>query len=379
MLDFTSSLYLGLQHPAATLEPWAQLTLGVPAALKQPPAADRLSRRLAQLIGCERATLARSTLHLFWDLLGILTRQPAFVCLEAGAYPVGRWAAERVRVRGVVVRRFAHHDPTSLSTLLADGSTNGRPIVCCDGFCPGCGRPAPLADYLSLVRAAGGLLVIDDTQALGILGEPIAGKPYGLGGGGSLRAHQLAGPEILVISSLAKAFGAPLAVLAGSARSVRGFEAASTTRIHSSPPSRADLHAALRALGLNAADGDRRRHRLAALIGLLHRRLEPLQPRGWFPVQHLPRVVDAGRLYRRLVRSGLHSVLTRPSCQQQAHVALMVTARHRSWQIERAGRLIRLVVGELHDHARFCVHPAHRHPRSDDRGFTMTRLGSDLR
>ena len=40
-----------------------------------------------------------------------------------------------------------------------------------DGFCPGCGQPAPLTDYLQLIQQRGGLLVLDDTQALGILGH----------------------------------------------------------------------------------------------------------------------------------------------------------------------------------------------------------------
>ena len=61
--------------------------------------------------------------------------------------------------------------------------------------------------------------MLDDTQALGILGEgPTKSNPYGIGGGGSLRWHDVFGPHIIVGSSLAKGFGAPLAAFAAAAR-----------------------------------------------------------------------------------------------------------------------------------------------------------------
>ena len=51
---------------------------------------------------------------------------------------------------------------------------------------PCCGAPAPLTDYLKILRTWGGHLIIDDTQALGILGShPGPDVPYGRGGGGS--------------------------------------------------------------------------------------------------------------------------------------------------------------------------------------------------
>ena len=86
--------------------------------------------------------------------------------------------------------------------------------------------------------AAVALLVADDTQALGILGHsPDARMPYGHGGGGSLRWSGIGGPEALVFASLAKGFGVPIAVLAGSRARIREFEEKSLTRVHCSPPS----------------------------------------------------------------------------------------------------------------------------------------------
>jgi len=37
MIDFTSSLYLGLSHPNASREAWDALTLAKPASLEEPP------------------------------------------------------------------------------------------------------------------------------------------------------------------------------------------------------------------------------------------------------------------------------------------------------------------------------------------------------
>ena len=68
MLDFTSSLYLGFRHASHELRPWAQLTTGAPAALVEPATATHVAQRLAALQGCQRATLATSSLHLFWDV-----------------------------------------------------------------------------------------------------------------------------------------------------------------------------------------------------------------------------------------------------------------------------------------------------------------------
>ena len=100
-----------------------------------------------------------------------------------------------------------------------------RPIVVADGYCPRCGRVAPIPAYADIARCSGGYLVLDDTQALDILGEaPNHANPYGRGGG-SLRWHATFGPHIVVGTPLAKGFGAPLAVLSGSARTSSQIDA----------------------------------------------------------------------------------------------------------------------------------------------------------
>src|SRR5262245_60819733 len=154
-----------MRHPSGSLGAWDRLTAGKPAALEETPEARTVATALAALQGFEAATLGPSTLHLFWDVLGMLVAGKETVYMEAGAYPIARWGIERARGRGVRVRTFRHHDAAALERRLASDTT--RPVIVCDGFCPACGGPAPIADYRELAVGRGGRLLIDDTQALG--------------------------------------------------------------------------------------------------------------------------------------------------------------------------------------------------------------------
>jgi len=343
LLDFTSALYLGMRHGSRSLEPWGRLTAGKPAALSEPRVAGHLARALAALQGCERATLAPSTLHLFWDLFGVLSDGPLAIYMDSGTYPIARWGIERAAARGVPVRGFRHHDPEDLHRLLRQGGARrGRPVVVTDGFCPACGRGAPLADYLRPVRERDGHLVIDDTQAAGIFGQsPGADAPYGRGGGGMLRWHNLKDSHALVVTSLAKGFGVPVAALAGAGRLVDFYEERSQTRVHCSPPSNATLHALKHALKLNGERGDALRLRLARTVRHFRRRLAEvgLAAEGnLFPVQTLaaPAGLDAVSVHERLQELGTQTVLHRPRAGQEPRLSFIITAAHTPADIDAA-------------------------------------------
>jgi 8-amino-7-oxononanoate synthase len=320
----------------------------VPLALATPGPARRLAGELAGLVACQRATLAPSTLHAFWDLFGMPSMRAAFIHVDAGAYPIARWGIERAVARGTPAGTFAHHDPVALARALASAARSGRrPVVVADGVCPGCAAPLPLAAYLELVGQAGGCLVVDDTQALGVLGEaPGPEAPFGRGGGGSLRFHGRAcGTGLLLVSSLAKGFGVPLAVLAGDAAMVAAYEEASETRTHTSPPSFAHLHAAAHALAVNRVEGDGLRAHLAAMVARFRRRLAGggLRLRGFpFPVQSLAVLPEpvARALHRRLLRLGVRAVLQRPCRGPGARLSFVITARHEPREVDRAADVL---------------------------------------
>jgi 8-amino-7-oxononanoate synthase len=350
VIDFTSALYLGMEHASRNLPGWDRLTLGKPAALEAPAHAQQAETQLAELIGCERALLATSTLHLFWDLFSVLAQRDVNIFLDAGSYPIARWGVERAAASGTVVKSFRQNDPVALQEAL-DSADGKPPVIVADGYCPGCGRAAPITEYLQLAAARGGCVVVDDSQALGIFGKPAPGATYGSGGGGSMRragtsdgrlgSHGSVSNRLIVGASLAKAFGVPVAVLAGSAAMVDEFEGKSATRAHCSPPSAAVISAALRALAINRWHGDTLRMRLARQVlrfrrGL--RRLGLLAIPGLFPVQPLglPKHINAETLGEDLSRRGVEAVLNRGARGKNAHISFVLTARHRSLQIEQA-------------------------------------------
>jgi 8-amino-7-oxononanoate synthase len=334
VLDFTSALYLGLAHPSAALPPWARLTTGAPAALVEPPGSPAVGRSIAALTGCERAVLATSTLHLFWDLFPILAGPEEAIYVDAGAYPIARWGVERAAARGAVTQTFAHHDVGALRRLLRRSTR--RPLVLVDGLCPDCGRPAPLAAYVDAVAGRDGSVVVDDTQGLGILGSaPGPGAPYGRGGGGAARLYELRGAPVIVAGSLAKGFGAPVAILAGPAGTVARYEAESETRTSCSPPSTVAIRAAAHALAVNAARGDALRLRLATRVrqfrdGLAARGLRP--GGGRYPIQTVVGV-DGTDLHARLLEQLVRTVLRGPA---PGRVTFLITARHSAADVDRA-------------------------------------------
>jgi 8-amino-7-oxononanoate synthase len=342
-LDFSSSLYLGLRHPTRSLEPWEQLTTGTPAALGVSATTAPVQARLAALLGCARTTVAPSTLHVFWDLFVVLGADESAVIVDDGAYPIARWGVERAAARGAVCRSFLHHDAGALAAELGVAAAGGRrPIVLVDGLCPMCG-PAPLEAYLALVDRVGGLLVIDDTQGLGILGDRDNACPLGIGGGGSARYQAIGGPNVVIGASLAKGFGVPMAVLAADAAVIRRFERNAETRVHCSQPSIAALRAGTRALNVNSAAGDALRLRLAALIRRFRERVADAgyRPRGpFFPVQTLLTGPRARRVHDRLLQAGVRSVLHRGH-RGELRLVFVVTASHRVRDLDVAAAALR--------------------------------------
>jgi 8-amino-7-oxononanoate synthase len=156
-----------------------------------------------------------------------------------------------------------------------------------------------------------------------------------------LPQYQIDGPDVLAISSLAKGFGAPVAVLSGSRAAVEEFKANSETRVHCSPPSVAVIRAAEHALRVSYKQGDRLRLRLASLVMRFRRGAQAggLEfTGGLFPVQTLAPASKAEtvRLYERLLHKGVRTVLRGARHGQDPRLSFVITARHTPEAIDRA-------------------------------------------
>jgi len=343
MPDFTSALYLGFAHPSVSLDPWRTLTLGRPAVLEDPPCSRRLAEGLAHLSGAPAGLLFPSTLHLFRDLFAAIVDKRTTLLIDASAYPIVRWGTEHVQLQGTPLTTYPHHDTAALARQARRAFRAGRrPIVITDGLCPACGRLAPLPELACIAAEHGGSLVVDDTQAVGIVGAPTIGNsaPLGLGGGGTLAWYGLHGPHIWVGSSLAKGFGAPLAVLLGAKATLDGIAGEGETRIHSSPPSVAAIAAASQALADNATSGDLLRARLLRRVSQLRQGLVRIGARMLaslpLPVQtialgskHAARAVLAA-----LETRDIRALATR-TCAGGVALAIILTARHAAAEIDR--------------------------------------------
>jgi 8-amino-7-oxononanoate synthase len=334
-LDFTSALYLGIRHPSRSLRPWSQFTTGKPAALESPPSTEAVARALAELQGCESVTLLPSTLHLFFDLFEALRHEGVRLYVDAGAYPIARWGAELAAARGALLRQIPHYDPVAAQHMIEEDSVSGlRPVIVADGFCPSCGCAAPLPQYVHCVIRASGYVVLDDTQALGIWGQaPDQLNPYGVGGGGTVRLHNVRSPAVIVGSSLAKGFGVPLAMLGGSTKFVRQFMRRSETRVHGSPPSIAALHAAEHALMVNAARGDAIRRHLAELVTRFREQIQRAGfsgPPSLFPAQALATYPHwhPVRLHRMLGAAGVRTMVVGERAPSGAKLLFVFNALH---------------------------------------------------
>ncbi|MFD3003159.1 aminotransferase class I/II-fold pyridoxal phosphate-dependent enzyme [Pontibacter toksunensis] len=292
--------------------------------------------------GLERGVLAPSSLHLFWDVMGKLGKD-ALVLADDKVYQVARWGLERAACHGASVLFFEHHNPKSLEQQLKRQCTSHcrMVFVLTDGWCPHCGKAAPLPQYLALARKHNGFLLIDDTQALGVLGKsPTRRMPYGEGGGGLLQWFGLRGQDIITICSLAKGFGVPVSVMSGSASWINQFVRQSETRVHSSPVSVAHVHAALHALSVNRKHGQVLRQKLLQNVRRFRKSVSRLgfSARGsFFPVQTLRHSLDIPPqvLYQKLSEMGIKALLLESHESIEPRVSFCLSASHTTDQLRR--------------------------------------------
>jgi len=340
MIDFTSSLYLAMKHGSTELNGWDQLTAGVPAILREPPESREVSEWVARMQRLETGVCAPSTLHLYFDLFELLKKKRIVLFIDEKIYPVSKYGIEKFPANQI--RLFRHFDAVHLNGLVKANVTKSTiPVIMTDGWCPLCGKAAPVDRYLSMIGPFNGIVVIDDTQAFGILGEQQdAAMPFGNGGGGTLKWLNIVSDRVVTVISLAKAFGAPMAVLSGTSTFVSAYKKSSKTRVHSSQVSLVHLQAALNALKINYDKGDKLRSKLWENIRLLKNKIWQkglLAAGGIFPVQNIScgSSDETISLYERLNRNNIRTVLLSPHDAQIPVVSFIIRSDQTPWQINQ--------------------------------------------
>jgi 8-amino-7-oxononanoate synthase len=118
------------------------------------------------------------------------------------------------------------------------------------------------------------------------------------------------------------------------------FMSVSETRVHCSPPPAAVVRGAERALEINAHKGDELRRRVFELVRRFRRRLDEVGLQaagGLFPVQTLAAPGLQGlNVHQMLLQRGIRTVVLRNTNRDnEATIALLITARHSSADIDR--------------------------------------------
>lgn len=273
ILNFVASNYLGLnQHPyviraaSEAAQSWG-VSLSMPRLLAVDRLTSCLETAVARLTGQQQALIFPSTTHISLDLIPLLTGNDGIVFVDEWAYPISLVGVSMAAQKGAAICRFPHNDVQALSVLLSAYAQYPNKVIVCDGFYAAEGHPAHLRAFDRLARQFETAVYVDDTHGIGVLGGiPSRMLPYGRGGGGTLPHLAISSGHMVNVGSLAKAFGIPLAFVAGPAKFVQYMRATAGTMSHCSPPALPVLAAALAALQVHDFEGEERRQRLLQRI-----------------------------------------------------------------------------------------------------------------
>lgn len=353
--SFASANYLSFEPPCTCRSPafGTRQTLGLPGFLARDADSADLEQALATWVGQPQALLGKSTFHLLVDLMKT-AREQGPVLVHRESYVLTRLAA---RVLGPSTAtlfgsvREARRLLTGTPRAGLVGRERGRPAIFVDGWSLRGALP-PLGELAAVAMGAGGRLVVDDTQALGVLGMPLEAPtlartlPLGVGGTGTLSFLGVASDAAVVVASLGKAFGVPLAFAAGPEKWVRRTRARGPLQRASSQAPLGLVRAARHALSWNGSAGDAARARLTRAVAQF-RSVPKLEGAAHSPVQRwvLPNLNQAHALWQELLDRGIWCLLERDRRAGGA-LTFVLTAAHEGPAIARTVAKLESLRGE---------------------------------
>jgi 8-amino-7-oxononanoate synthase len=132
---------------------------------------------------------------------------------------------------GLPVVSFAHRDPGDLAAKLKTNLKAGqRPMILSDGIFPVPGEIAPVPEYLKVIEPYNGLLWLDDSHALGVIGP---------NGRGTYDHFGVKGEHLLYGGTMSKAFGGYGGIIPASTALAAGIRSGHIMSGATMPPSAA--------------------------------------------------------------------------------------------------------------------------------------------
>jgi 8-amino-7-oxononanoate synthase len=360
LLNFASCDYLGLSLDRRIAQGYClgarrSVTLGVPRILGTDPLTDQVEASIARLVGQERALIFPSTVHAASDVMPVLAGSHGVIFIDERAYPISIDAARKAERFGTRVCQFAHNDHRALGRLLGEFIHVRDKVIVCDGVYV-TGETAQVDQFVKLAQAHHAVLYVDDAHGVGVLGARTGGAtPLGSGGAGTPAYFGVPKGNVVHVGGLSKAFGVPIAFVAGPGRFIEYLNEHAATFIHSSQPATPVLNAALVSLDVHARDGEFRRGALHAAVDRFRAGLVSIGHAAYletsFPIQSVmiasPSVaIDLATALRKM---GLWAILqlAPPDNPPGAALRFLISAAHQQSEIDAAVAKLREAIGNL--------------------------------
>jgi 7-keto-8-aminopelargonate synthetase-like enzyme len=131
-------------------------------------------------------------------------------------------------ISGKKVVKFSHRDINDLSEKIKNNCKKGeRPLIASDGVFPIKAITAPVGEYLRIAEKYKGIVWIDDSHGVGVLGE---------NGRGTYEHHQLKSESLYMGATLSKAFGAYGGFIVGNTEFIKQVKKGNVITGSSAPP-----------------------------------------------------------------------------------------------------------------------------------------------
>ncbi len=334
-LSFAGTGYLGLAHHPEVVEAAREAlsTCGLSAGASRETSGsfvqhEQLEEGLARFLGVEAALVTPSG----WLANGALLAsppEPRLAFVDAEAHPSLTASAGQ---GGAEVMTYEATDLAPVRQRLSD-AVGEAVALCTDGLFPMAQRVADVPGLLELLPGDG-LLVLDDSHGIGVLGE---------GGRGTARQLGVTDARVAITGSLAKALGAAGGLVAGSAALVERVRAGGDSYAGTTPIPPAVAAGACAALGVLEREPARHGRLLenARRLGELGVRLGRARHPLPIPVLAVP-VPDEDRgrgLQAALEDAGLFVPWTRYG-GGGGDLRIAVTSEHGAEEIERLAAVL---------------------------------------